>query len=104
MLLLRLWSSTANQPGALLDELVLVSVLAPLYSAAFDASGSRAGGCRAPVSEDQWRSLYDLSEERGEFVRLDWEPQPPHPVFSDTRAVAAWNALSLPWKLLLVCV
>ena len=57
-----------------------------------------------PVSEDQWRSLYDLSEERGEFVRLDWEPQPPHPVFSDTRAVAAWNALSLPWKLLLVCV
>ena len=59
---------------ALLDELVLVSVLAPLYSAnlrspplnelfAFDASDSRAGGCRAPVSDEQWRSLYDLSEE-----------------------------------------
>ena len=43
--------------GALLDELVLVSVLAPLFSAklsapplselfAFDASEARAGGCR----------------------------------------------------------
>ena len=62
--------------GALLDELVLASVLAPLYSAnlrspplnelfAFDASDSRAGGCRAPVSDEQWRSLFDLSEERG---------------------------------------
>ena len=65
----------------LLDQLVLVSVLPPLYSAdlrlpplsepfAF-ASDSRAGVCRAPVREDQWRSLYDLSEEWGEHVRLD---------------------------------
>ena len=93
--------------GALLDELVLVSVLAPLFSAnlrapplselfAFDASDARAGGCRAPVSEDQWRSLYDLSEERREHVRLDWGSQPPDPVFSDARAAAAWSALSLP--------
>ena len=69
--------------STLLNELVLLSVLAPLCSAvlrspplnelfAFDASDSRAGGCRAPVSEDQWRSLYDLSEERREHVRLDW--------------------------------
>ena len=92
-----------------MDELVLASVLAPLYSAnlrspplnelfAFDASDSRAGGCRAPVSDEQWRSLFDLSEERGEHVRLDWGSQPPDLVFSGTRAVAAWNALSLPWK------
>ena len=89
--------------GLLLDELVLVSVLAQLFSAnqgapplselfAFDASDARAGECRAPVSEDQWRSLYDLSEEREEHVRLDWGSQLPEPVFSDTRAAAAWSA------------
>ena len=80
--------------GALLDELVLVSVLAPPFSAnlrapplselfAFDASDARAGGFRAPVCEDQWRSLYDLSEERREHVRLEWSSQPLDPVFSD---------------------
>ena len=31
-------------------------------------------------------------------MRLDWGCQPPEPVFSDTRAAAAWGALSLPWK------
>ena len=54
------------------------TVLAPKYSAnlrspplnelfAFDASGSRAAGCRAPLSEEHWRSLNTtyLSEERG---------------------------------------
>ena len=65
--------------GALLDELVLVSVLAPLYSAnlhslplnelfAFDPSGSRVG---APLSEEPWRSLH-----RREDVRLDWGCRP----------------------------
>ena len=55
--------------GPLLDELVLVSVLAPLYLPdlrshrlselfAFDALDSHAGGCGAPVREDQWWSLY----------------------------------------------
>ena len=81
-------------------------MLAPLFSAnlrapplselfAFDASDACAGGS---VSEDQWRSLYDLSEERREHVRLDWGSQPPDPVFSDTRAAAAWSALSPPWE------
>ena len=65
---------------------------------AFDASDARAGGCRAIVSEDQWCSLYDLSEERGEHVRLDWGCQPPDPVFADTRAAAAGDALAHPWK------
>ena len=70
--------------GPLLDELVLVSVLAPLYLPdlrshrlselfAFDAFDSRAGGCGAAVREDQWWSLYDLSEEWREHVRCDWE-------------------------------
>ena len=100
--------------GALLDELVLVSVLALLFSAhlrapplselfAFDASDARAGGCRAPVSEDQWRSLYDLSKERGEHVRLDWSSQLPDPVFSDTRTAVGWSALSLPWEPFFSC-
>ena len=82
--------------GSLPDELVLVSVLAPLYSAARRLSSTPqmrgAGGCRAIVSEDQWCSLYDLSEE------LDWNSQPPDPVFSDTRGAAAWNAPALSWR------
>ena len=108
------WRRKPPQPQALqtlLDVLVLVSVLAPLYSVnlrspplnqlfAFDASDSRAGECRALVSEERTMAvrMLLLSEERGEHVRLDWGCQPPEPVFADTRAAAAWGALSLPWK------
>ena len=94
-------ASLAMLSGTLLDELILASVLAPLYSTdlrsppltelfAFDASDARAGWCRAIVSEDQWCSLYDLSEERVGHVRLACGSQPADPVFSDTRAAAAW--------------
>ena len=53
-------------------------------------------GAERIVSEDQWCFLYDLSEERGEHVRLNWDSQPADPVFSDMRAAAAC--------LFLVCV
>ena len=93
--------------GPLLDELVLVSVLAPLYLPdlrshtlselfAFDAFDSRAGGCGAPRQGGSMVVLVRLVRgvERTRALRLGVSP--PNPAFSDTRAGAAWNALSLP--------
>ena len=55
--------------GALLDELVLVSVLAPLYSTNCD-----------------------------EHVPSDWGLHPLTPRSPTLERPAAWNTLSLPWK------
>ena len=85
------------------------TVVAPLYSANLRSASSTSSSpstprtlvrarCRAPLSEEQWRSLNDLSEEWVEHVRRDWGCQFLKSVFSDTRAAAAWDALSLPWK------
>ena len=89
--------------GALLDELLLVTGLAPLLPTtlrakhretlyATDASPSGAGGCVAPITQEAWLALYDLAEEKGEHVRLDWKEEPPSNVH-DRRAAAAPLAL-----------
>ena len=68
--------------GALLDELLLVTGLAPLLQTnsraepceklfATDASPSGAGGRVAAVTQQAWPALYDVAEEKGELVRLD---------------------------------
>ena len=43
----------------------------------------RTHHCSSTVSFDQWTKLHDLSEDRGESVRLDWGSRPP--VDSDLR-------------------
>ena len=69
--------------GALLDELLVSSFLAPLLDAdlraqphlhlqATDASPSSAGACSTPVSLEVWTLLHDLSEEKGCSEKLDW--------------------------------
>ena len=74
--------------GALLDEFLLVTKLALLLQTylraepteklfAIDASPSGAGGCAAPITEEAWVDLYDLAEEKGEHVRLDWKGEEP---------------------------
>ena len=61
--------------GALLDELLLVTRLAPLLQTnlraepcekhyATDASPSGAGDCVAPITQEAWLALYDLAEEK----------------------------------------
>ena len=70
--------------GALLDELLLVTGLAPLLQTnlrsdpcetlyAAGASPGGAGGCVAPVTQEAWLALCDLDEENPEHVRLDWK-------------------------------
>ena len=70
--------------GALLEELLVTTFLAPLLDAdlraqphlhlfSTDASPSGAGACSTPVSLELWTLLYDYSEEKGCSVRLDWE-------------------------------
>ena len=98
--------------GPLLDELILVSVLAPRYSTdlrsppltelfAFDAWMRAQGGEERLSAKISDCFLCDLFEERGEHVRLDWDSQPTDPVFSDTRAAAACSSRE---ALFLVCV
>ena len=94
--------------GALLDELLLVTGLAPLLQTnlrakpcekvyATNASPSGAGGCVAPITQEAWLALYDLAEERGEHVRLDWKGEEQASNMHDGRAAAAPLALKLTW-------
>ena len=57
--------------GALIDELVLVTGLAALLETnlraephAIDASPSGAVGCVAPITQEAWLALYELTEEK----------------------------------------
>ena len=70
--------------GALLDELLLVTRLAPLLQTdliaepceklcATDASPYGAGGCAASITQEDWLALYGLAEDKGEHFRLDWK-------------------------------
>ena len=97
--------------GALLDEFLLVTELAPLLEThlraepcetlyATDASPSGAGGCFASITREDWLALYDLAEEKGEHVRLDWKGEEPPSNMHDVRAAAAPLALSLKWTAL----
>ena len=65
--------------GALLDELVLVTGLAPLLS----------------ITREAWLALYGLAEEEGEHVRLDWKGEEPPSSMHDGRPAAAPLALQL---------
>ena len=94
--------------GSLLDELLLVTGLAPeletqnfkgrnpsKHSAATDASPSGAGGCVAPITQVAWLALYDVAQEKGEHVRLEWKGEEPPSNVHDGRASAAPLALKL---------
>ena len=74
--------------GALLDELLLVTGLAPLLETnlraepcetlhATDASQNGADGCSASITREDWLALYGLAEEKGEHVRLDLKGEEP---------------------------
>ena len=73
--------------GALLDELPLVTGLAPLLQANLRAepyeklyvsdaspSGAGAGDCVAPITQEAWLALYDLAVETGEHGTMDVLP------------------------------
>ena len=90
--------------GALLDELLRVTGLAPLLPTtlranprvtlyATDASPSGAGRCVAPITQEAWLALHDLAEEKGEHVRLDWKGEEPPSNVHDGHAAAAPLAL-----------
>ena len=95
--------------GAVLDELLVTTFLAPLLDAhlraqphlhlfATDASPSCAGACSTLVSQELWTLLHDFSEEKGCSVRLDWDTgsmRPPE--FRDSRAAVAGLVVDLPW-------
>ena len=94
--------------GALLDELLLVTGLAPLLETnlraepfelhhAIDASLSGAGGCSASITREDWLTLYDLAKKKGEHVRLDWNGEEPPNNMHDVRAASAPLALKLKW-------
>ena len=90
--------------GALLDELLLVTGLALLLETnlraepceklhATDASPDGAGGCAASITQ----ALYDLAEDKGEHVRLDWKGEVPPSNMHDGRAAAAPITMELHW-------
>ena len=95
--------------GALLDELLVTTFLAPLLDAdlrarqhlhlfATDASPSGAGACSTPVSLELSTLLFDFSEEKGCSVRLDWDADSMHPPeFRDSRVAVAGAVVDLPW-------
>ena len=89
---------------ALLDELLLVTGLAPLLQTnlrakptatlhATDASPSGAGGCDAPTTQEAWFARYDKEI----HVRLDWKGEEPPSNMHDGRAAAAPLPLKLDW-------
>ena len=84
-----------------LGLLLVANLRAPPYLTFFatDASLSGAGACISTVSFEQWTKLYDLSEDRGESVRLDWGACPPLDTdLRDSRASAMSLTLELPWE------
>ena len=64
------------------------------------ASPSGAEGCSASVTREDWLALYDLAEEKGEHVRLDWRGEEPPSNMHGVRAVAAPLVLKLKWTTL----
>ena len=78
--------------GALLDELLVTTFLAPLWDA--DLRGQPHLHLFAtdatPVSVELWTLLYEFSEEKSCSVRLDWDASSMHPPeFRDSRAAVA---------------
>ena len=87
-------SRRCRMNGTLLDELLLVTGFAPLLRTNLP---SGAGGCVAPITQEAWLALYDLAEEKGEHVRLDWEGEDPPSNMHGGRAAGATLALKLNW-------
>jgi len=98
--------------GAARTDLLVATCLAPLLYAdlkaqpvpqlfATDAS-SLGGGCTvAAITNEELDFLYSIAEERGEHVRLDWDPAAEPPTeLRDARAFAAPLACRLDWKIL----
>ena len=94
--------------GAPPDELLLVTGLAPLLETnlraepceklcATDASPGGAGGCAASITQDSWLALYNLAEEKGEHLHLDWKGEEPPSNMHDGHAAAAPLAMKLYW-------
>ena len=50
-----------------------------------------------PSHGEDWLGLYDLAEEKGKHVRLDWKVEEPPSNMHDARAAAAPLALKLKW-------
>ena len=98
--------------GAARDDLLLALGIGPLLTCdlrarpslslfATDASPFAAGACSAPISRELWDQLYDLTEERGEHVRLDWGDSPPPVAISDYRSSAAGAIMNCDWEVCL---
>ena len=94
--------------GPLIDELLLVTGLAPLQETnlreepceklyATDASPDGAAGCVASVTKNDWLAQNDSAEEKGEHVRLDWKGEEPPSNMHDGRAAAAPISMKLNW-------
>ena len=64
---------------------------------ATDAAPDGAGGCVASITQNDWLALYDLAEEKGERVRLDWKGEEPPSNMHDGLAAAAAIAMKLNW-------
>ena len=52
----------------------------------------------ATITESRWIEQYDLKEERGEHVRLDWPAGQPPTELTDQRAVAARLTAEFAWR------
>ena len=87
--------------GALLDERLLVTGLAPVWQTnlrsepceqlyATDLSPSAAGGCDATITLEAWLDLYDVAEETGEHARLDWKGEERATCTMDVQPLHHW--------------
>jgi len=79
----------------------------PVFKEVFatDASGARAGACRAAAEAETLERLFSMSEEKGEHVRLDWERSrgglpAPAPSLVDHRSSAFALTAHLHWRVM----
>ena len=98
--------------GAAGDELFAMSLLMPVVEAdlrleistlvgATDASSLAGGACFAHVEAEVADKLYEMAEDRGAHVRLDWGPEEPPIRLRDERGAAAEVAGDLSWEVCL---
>lgn len=94
--------------GPIVSELLGLAVLGPLLctnlrappflgAVATDASPSGGGVCFAPMQKREWWQCYDLCEESGEHVRLDWSHAPDATKIADIRSAIRGLCASLAW-------
>ena len=94
--------------GALLEELLLVTGLAPLLQTNLRSESSQKlyatddtkdddGGCAESITQEDWLPLCDLAEAKGEHVRLQGKGEEPPIRMHDGRAAAAPLAMKSNW-------